>query len=120
MTVTKWIWLVLAAIYITFFSWYTSFQGPLTAEEIDHYLALSVELNPDAPPEYTANLRKFMEDDTGDDFVMINVIDMYDRPLQVEGGIHGSDGRTTGDGYYECRRHGGMGLCRWCTLSQPP
>ena len=26
-----------------------------------------------------------MEEDTGDDFVMINVIDMYDTPLQVEG-----------------------------------
>ena len=30
-------------------------------------------------------LRKFMEEDTGDDFVMVNVIDMYDTPLQIEG-----------------------------------
>jgi hypothetical protein len=84
-TATKWTWLVLAALYAAFFSWYTSFKGPLTAEEIEHYLALSAELNPDAPPEYTANLRKFMEQDTGDDFVMINIVDMYDRPLQVDG-----------------------------------
>jgi hypothetical protein len=84
-TATKWTWLVLAALYAAFFSWYTSFKGPLIAEEIEHYLALSAELNPDAPAEYTANLRKFMEQDTGDDFVMINIIDMYDKPLQVEG-----------------------------------
>jgi hypothetical protein len=32
-----------------------------------------------------AALRKFMDEDTGDDFVMLNVIDMYDRPLQIDG-----------------------------------
>ena len=26
-----------------------------------------------------------MEEDTGDDFVMVNVIDMYETPLQIEG-----------------------------------
>ena len=30
-------------------------------------------------------MRKFLEEDTGDDFVMFNVIDMYDTPLQIEG-----------------------------------
>ena len=25
------------------------------------------------------------EEDTGDDFVMINIIDMYETPLQIEG-----------------------------------
>ncbi|HIF98292.1 MAG TPA: hypothetical protein EYQ54_14935 [Myxococcales bacterium] len=30
-------------------------------------------------------LRKFLEEDTGDDFVMVNVIDMYDKPLQIGG-----------------------------------
>ncbi len=85
MTLTKWTWLILLALYAAFFSWYTSFKGPLTDEEIVHYLALSAELNPNTTPEETANLRKFMEDDTGDDFVMINIIDMYERPLQIEG-----------------------------------
>ena len=85
MTLTKWTWLVLAALYAAFFSWYTSFSGPLTDGEIAHYLALNAELSPDATPEEIANLRKFMEEDTGDDFVMINIIDMYDRPLQIEG-----------------------------------
>ena len=30
-------------------------------------------------------MRKFLEEDTGDDVVMFNVIDMYDTPLQIEG-----------------------------------
>ena len=30
-------------------------------------------------------MRRFMAEDTGDDFVMINVIDMYETPLQIEG-----------------------------------
>jgi hypothetical protein len=85
MTTTKSAWLVIAVIYTAFFSWYTSFKGPLTPAEIEHYLALFSTANPDAPPESLANMRAFMEQDTGDDFVMINVIHMYDEPLQVEG-----------------------------------
>lgn len=30
-------------------------------------------------------MRKFLEADTGDDLVVINVIHMYDTPLQIEG-----------------------------------
>lgn len=82
---TTWTWLVLAVIYVAFFSWYTSFGGPLTDEEIDRYMALFSERNPDAQPEALARIRRFMEEDTGDDFVMLNVIDMYETPLQVEG-----------------------------------
>ncbi len=32
-----------------------------------------------------ASLRRFMDEDTGDDFVMLNVIDMYDVPRQIDG-----------------------------------
>ena len=41
MTTTTWIWLIIAVIYLAFFSWYTSFEGPLTEAEIGHYLELS-------------------------------------------------------------------------------
>jgi hypothetical protein len=40
MTRTRWIWLILVAIYAAFFSWYTSFGGPLADDEIAHYMAL--------------------------------------------------------------------------------
>ena len=85
MTTTRWIWAVLIALYAAFFSWYTSFGGPLTDAEIDHYMQILSEREPDAPSEQLAGLRQWMENDTGDDFVMVNVIHMRDEPLQVDG-----------------------------------
>ncbi len=80
-----WIWLAIGLIYAAFFSWYTSFGGPLTDEEIAHYMSRAEQRSPAPPPEALDMLRQFMEEDTGDDFVMVNVIDMYDTPLQIEG-----------------------------------
>jgi hypothetical protein len=85
MTRTRWIWLVVVGLYAAFFSWYTSFGGPLTDEEIEHYMALVESRTGLSSPEDVARMRRFMEEDTGDDFVMVNVIDMYDTPLQIEG-----------------------------------
>jgi len=85
MTRTRWIWAILAGLWVAFFSWYTSFGGPLNDEEIAHYIALIESREPAPPPDRVAILRKFMEEDTGDDFVMVNVIDMYETPLQIEG-----------------------------------
>ena len=85
MTATKWTWLVIATAYLAFFSWYTSFKGPLTPSEIEHYMTLSEQQDPGASAEDRARIRAFMEEDTGDDFVMINVIHLYDEPLQIEG-----------------------------------
>ena len=81
----NWMWLVLAILYTGFFSWYTSFGGPLSQEEMDHYYKILDARNSDGSPEQRARLRKFMEEDTGDDFVMINVIDMYEEPMQISG-----------------------------------
>ncbi len=85
MTRTRWIWAILVGLWVAFFSWYTSFGGPLSDEEIAHYIALIESREPAPPPDRVAMLRKFMEEDTGDDFVMVNIIDMYETPLQIEG-----------------------------------
>ena len=85
MTHTRWIWLILALLYAAFFLWYTSLGGPLTDEEITHYIGIAHRGEPAPSPEQIARLRKFMEEDTGDDFVMVNIIDMYETPLQIEG-----------------------------------
>jgi len=85
MNKVTWVWLVIGLIYAAFFSWYTSFGGPLTDEEITHYLGKFEQRSPAPPPEALDMLRQFLEEDTGDDFVMVNVIDMYDTPLQIEG-----------------------------------
>tara|TARA_Y100000385_G_C13100424_1_gene644177 strand:- start:3176 stop:3805 length:630 start_codon:yes stop_codon:yes gene_type:complete len=80
MTVTKWTWLVIVVIYLGFFSWYSSFKVPLSPQEIEYYVE---KVN--GTSEELASFRKFMEEDDGDDFVMINIMEMYDTPLQIEG-----------------------------------
>ena len=85
MTTTTWTWLIIAVIYLAFFSWYTSFEGPLTEAEVEHYLELSKTQDPNSSAEDLARIRAFMEEDTGDDFVMINVIHLYNTPLQIDG-----------------------------------
>ncbi|MEM7000848.1 MAG: hypothetical protein AAF529_08680 [Pseudomonadota bacterium] len=84
MFVGKKAWLVCGFIYALFFYWYTSFSGPLTDDEIDHYLTL-LSQGQARDPQALAVIEKFMREDTGDDFVMLNVIDMYSEPLQIEG-----------------------------------
>ena len=85
MTGARWVWLVCAGLYVVFFSWYTSFGGPLTDDEIAGYLSAFEQRDPAPSPEGLAMLRRFMTEDRGDDFVMVNVIDMYDIPLQIDG-----------------------------------
>lgn len=99
MTRTRWIWLVLAILYAAFFSWYTSFGGPLSDEEIDRYVTLIAEREDPPPPERLERLRRFLEEDTGDDFVMVNVIDMYDEPLPIEGVEPGETSEQVMDKY---------------------
>ncbi len=87
MTRTRWLWrwALLTGLYAAFVSWYTSFDGPLRDEEIEYYITLLESRVPAPPADRVAMLRRFMEEDTGDDFVMLNVIDMYETPLQIDG-----------------------------------
>ena len=85
MSSTRWIWLVCTGLYVAFFSWYTSFDGPLSADEISYYMSQFEQREPAAAPATLKLLRKFMQEDSGDDFVMLNVIDIYETPLPVDG-----------------------------------
>ena len=76
-------WLMLLLAWLAFFSWYTSFEGPLTEAEIARVLeraqargATEAEFN---------RMRQFLESDTGDDFVMVNIIEMNDPPPKMDG-----------------------------------
>jgi hypothetical protein len=73
-----WIWGALAGLWGLFFVWYTSFGGPLTDDEIAGYLE-RFERDGRSAEELEA-LRVFLESDTGDDFVMVNVIELNERP----------------------------------------
>lgn len=76
-------WAVLGIIYAVFFYWYTSFDGPLSDEEIAHYtevIANEPDLN-----DHRELWISFMESDTGDDWAMWNAVDLLDTPKQIEG-----------------------------------
>lgn len=85
MTRTQWMWLVLVAVWALFFGWYTSFGGPLTEEEIAGYMDRMESREPRPSASQLERLRRFMEEDTGGDFVMVNLIDMHDTPIAVGG-----------------------------------
>ena len=95
------IWLVIGVLYGLFFSWYTSFGGRLSEEEIARYLSYFEQRDPPPSAETMALLKRFMEEDTGDDFVMINVIDMYDTPLEISGVEPGDSSDDVLDRYME-------------------
>ena len=77
-------WIILALVYVLFFYWYTSFEGPITQEEIIHF----TEVLNDAPGMGDERARiwiEFMENDTGDDWAMWNAVDLADRPKPMAG-----------------------------------
>ncbi|MGH0029232.1 MAG: hypothetical protein ACQGVC_05545 [Myxococcota bacterium] len=77
------VWTVLFAVYALFFAWYTSFGGPLSDEEIARYTEV---LNSQGiPPERLEVWLEFMRSDTGDDFAMLNALDLRDTPRPIEG-----------------------------------
>ena len=76
-------WGVLVVVYAGFFSWYTSFGGPLTDDEINGYLEVLREAG--ASDERLAAWQRFMASDTGDDFVMLNAIALREVPLPAPG-----------------------------------
>jgi hypothetical protein len=77
------VWPVLAVVYAGFLVWYTGVRGPLAPEEIDRYVARMAQREVDE--ERLARLRKFLEEDTGGDFLMVNAMLLYERPRQLDG-----------------------------------
>lgn len=77
------IWLIPALLYVLFFAWYTDFGGPLSDDEVDHYVA-AMENN-GRTAELVAFMKAFAKQDTGRQFLMVNNIDMNENPPNVEG-----------------------------------
>lgn len=72
------LWLVPLAIYLVFCVWYTNLSGPLSDEEIHSFVSRLEQGG--ATPERIANITRFMESDTGSQFIMINALDMRENP----------------------------------------
>ena len=85
------IWGILLVVYVAFFYWYTSFGGPLTNEETEGYLAALRDAGADE--QRLVIWRQFMESDTGNDFAMLNAVQLRDVPRPVPGVEPGESSR---------------------------
>lgn len=75
------LWITGLVIYSLFFIWYTNLDGPMTDDEIDAVL-LRVEQS-GRSPQSIRNLEHFMRTDTGNDFIMVNLLDMNESPPEL-------------------------------------
>jgi len=85
------VWISLIVIYLSFFIWYTDLGGKLTDDEIEYY-ANKFESNAlkdgrVLEPRIKELLQKFMEEDSGKQFIMVNVIDMSENPTFPDGTV---------------------------------
>ena len=68
----------IAAAYLLFCFWYTNTGGPLRSTEVDAHLAQMKK--DDAAPQNLYVIEDFMRRDTGNQFVMVNLIDLNPTP----------------------------------------
>ena len=99
------IWISLLVIYAGVFLWYTDVGGKLDEKEIEFFLGkfeenASKNSNPLEPESYIS-IKRFMEEDSGRQFLMVNNIDMNDDPEDVEGAEPGESAERLLDRYME-------------------
>ena len=95
-------WLTLGVLYLIFFFWYTDMGGKLSEDEIQDFLikydqnSRNIGMSSDSEDDFYISaelrkdfLRKFMEQDTGRQFIMVNSIEMNKNPEDVAGANSG-------------------------------
>ena len=73
-------WTIFSVIYVSFFLWYTDLGGKLSPEEIQSFMQKyeenllndGVSLDSEQHQLQSKFIRKFMEEDTGKQFIMVN------------------------------------------------
>lgn len=93
------VWGVPALLYALFLSWYVDFGGPLQPDEIETNIERLAAIG--FSEERLARIRRFMEEDTGRPFLMLNVIDYADAPPPVEGAPAGASSEELMNLYME-------------------
>ena len=79
------IWLPISLVYISFFLWYTNLSGPLTEQEIETYKKIFEESNSARRDSgQWEKAFKFMSEDDGKDFYMVNFLDRNESPRTME------------------------------------
>ena len=95
------IWASLIIIYLGFFFWYTDLGGKLDSEEIDLFLEKLQENNSDLDSDMYESIKSFMENDSGKQFLMVNIIDIDEDPEDVEGAEPGESAESLLGRYME-------------------
>ena len=88
------IWGTAFLLYAIFWLWYVGFRKPLSKTEIDHYLKELNKFNNNSA-EGLSDLRRFLENDTGKSFAMVNSIQLKKTPDLVEGVKSGDSSMKT-------------------------
>ena len=85
------IWTSLFIVYGLFFTWYTDFGGKLSNDEIKSYYSKfernALKDGRVLEPRTMKLLQKFMQEDSGKQFMMVNVIDMSENPTFPDGTV---------------------------------
>lgn len=95
----RWLWLAGLVVYAAFFWWYTNTGGPLDVEEVAEFAAAMRDSG--STPERIANLRRFMAEDDGRQFLMVNVLDLAENPSPVPGTPAGASASALLDRYMD-------------------
>mgnify|MGYP001259834707 CR=1 FL=1 len=77
MSSTLKVWAPISLVYLSFFLWYTNLSGPISEEEIESYIG---SLDEGEIDERTKFIRKFLKEDDGNDFYMVNLLDNNESP----------------------------------------
>lgn len=99
MSLRKWLWGLSLSIWLLFTVWYTDFGGPLTDSEIRQGLQnLSVR---GGSPELAKELVAFLKNDSGDQFIMVNNLQLNPDPPPMPGFAEGGTAAEYTDHYME-------------------
>ncbi len=74
-------WYFFILFYSIFFIWYSNLSGPLNDEEIDSFMKVISERSGN-DEQNIQRLRKFMEEDDGKDFFMVNFLDLMNYYME--------------------------------------
>ena len=92
------IWGFVSLAWLAFAFWYTNTGGPLTDEEIETYITRFAQSNDRMKVE---QVRTFLASDTGNQFIMVNKIDMVDNPPVVRDAAPGESAESLMGRYME-------------------
>ena len=76
------IWVTTLLVYLVFRLWYDGLRKPLTAEEVEEYTRLLEERAGAGDEVDLAVMRKFLEEDDGKEFIMMNLLQYNPSPMK--------------------------------------